>query len=52
MKISASMAVGVVPMAYLGARLDIRTKSKIVSLLCGIVMVVFSVYFFISQMKG
>lgn len=52
MKISASMAVGVVPMAYLGARLDIRTKSKIVSLLYGIVMVVFSVYFFISQMKG
>lgn len=49
--ISASMAIGVVPMAYLGARLDIRTRSKTVMLLYGIVMVAFSVYFFINQLK-
>ncbi|TSA12807.1 MAG: sulfite exporter TauE/SafE family protein [Deltaproteobacteria bacterium] len=49
--ISASMAIGVIPMAYIGAKLDIRTSSKTVMLLYGIVMVVFSVYFFISQLK-
>lgn len=49
--ISASMAIGVIPMAFLGARLDIRTKSKTVMILYGIVMVAFSIYFFISQMK-
>ncbi len=51
MRISAFMAIGVVPMAYIGARLDIRTRSKTVMLLYGIVMVVFSIYFFISQLK-
>jgi uncharacterized membrane protein YfcA len=46
---TASMAIGVIPMAYLGARLDIKTKSKTVMLLYGSVMAAFSVYFFISQ---
>lgn len=50
-KISASMAIGVIPMAYIGAKLDIRTKSKTVMILYGIVMIIFSIYFFISQLK-
>jgi uncharacterized membrane protein YfcA len=45
------MGIGVIPMAYLGAKLDIRTKSKTIMILFGIVMVVLSVYFFISQLK-
>jgi len=49
--ISASMAIGVIPMAYLGAKLDIRTKSRILMILYGIVMIIFSVYFFISQLR-
>ncbi|MEW6417878.1 MAG: sulfite exporter TauE/SafE family protein [Nitrospirota bacterium] len=49
--ISASMAIGVIPMAYLGAKLDIRTSSKTLMILYGIVMVIFSVYFFISQLN-
>ena len=51
LRITASMAIGLIPMAYIGARLDIRTRPKTVMLLYGIVMVVFSVYFFISQLK-
>ena len=50
--ISAAMAVGVVPMAYLGARLDMRTESKTVMLLYGSVMTLFAVYFFVSQLRG
>jgi hypothetical protein len=49
--ISASMAVGVIPMAYLGAKLDIRTESKTVMILYGIVMVIFSISFFIQQIR-
>ena len=49
--ISAFMGIGVIPMAYLGAKLDIRTRSKTVMILYGIVMVAFSIYFFISQLK-
>jgi uncharacterized membrane protein YfcA len=48
--ISASMAIGVIPMAYLGAKLDIRTESKTVMILFGIFLVVFSVYFFMTQL--
>lgn len=49
--VSISMAVGIAPMAYLGARLDIKAKSKTVMLFYGVVMVVFSIYFFINQLK-
>ncbi len=45
----ASLAIGVIPMAYLGAKLDIRTRSKTVMLLYGLVMIGFSTYFFFSQ---
>ncbi|MBK5225754.1 MAG: hypothetical protein JJD96_04165 [Thermoleophilia bacterium] len=48
---TAWMAIGVIPMAYLGARLDIHTRSKIVMLLYGVVMFAFAVCFFISQFK-
>ena len=50
--ISASMALGVIPMAYLGAKLDIKTNSKTIMILFGVVMVVFSTYFFINQIKA
>ncbi len=46
---TAAIAVGVIPMAYLGARLDIRTRSKTLMLLYGLVMAAFAVYFFINQ---
>ncbi len=45
-----SLALGVIPMAYLGAKLDIKTKSKVVMLLYGITMVVFGIYFFANQL--
>lgn len=46
---TAALALGVVPMAYLGAKLDLQTKSKTVELLFGALLITFSVYFFISQ---
>jgi uncharacterized membrane protein YfcA len=46
------MAIGVIPMAYLGAKLDIKTKSKTIMILFGVVMVVFSTYFFINQIRA
>jgi hypothetical protein len=50
-KITLFMSIGVIPMAYLGAKLDMRTKSKTVTILYGIVMVIFSIYFFIQQIR-
>lgn len=49
--IALSMGIGVIPMAYLGAKFDIRTRSKTLTLLYGIAMVIFSIYFFISQVR-
>ncbi|MGQ9570018.1 MAG: sulfite exporter TauE/SafE family protein [Thermodesulfovibrionales bacterium] len=49
--ISASMAIGLIPMAYLGAKLDIKTNSKMLIILYGILMIFFSIYFFISQLR-
>jgi uncharacterized protein len=48
--ISAAIAIGVAPLAYIGARMDIKTKSKTIKLLFGIFLVTFSVYFLISQL--
>jgi len=45
------MGIGVAPMAYIGARLDIKTKSKTIKLLFGILLLSFSIYFFISQLS-
>ncbi len=52
LEIMALMAVGIVPMAYVGARLDIRARSRTLLLLYGLVMSGFAVYFFISQMTA
>ena len=48
--VMASMGIGVIPLAYLGARLDIRSRSRTIMLLYGVVMTAFAVYFFVSQM--
>jgi hypothetical protein len=50
--ISAAMAIGVVPMAYIGAKTNLETKSNTIQLLFGLMLIVFSVYFFISQLWG
>jgi uncharacterized membrane protein YfcA len=50
--ISFFMAIGVIPMAYLGARLDMRTGSKTIMILYGVVLILFSAYFFIDQLKA
>ncbi|NTU66535.1 MAG: sulfite exporter TauE/SafE family protein [Candidatus Moranbacteria bacterium] len=46
---SAAMGIGVVPMAYIGAKMDIRTKSSVIQALFGAMLIIFSVYFFFSQ---
>jgi len=50
--ITASIGLGVIPMAYAGARLDMKTDSKTLVSLFGTFLIIFSVYFFISQLKG
>lgn len=47
--ISLALAIGVAPAAYVGAKTDLRTDSKTVQLLFGLMLIVFSIYFFISQ---
>lgn len=47
---SAGIGIGAVPMAYVGAKLDIRTRSKTIKLLFGLLLIIFSVYFFLSQL--
>lgn len=47
---SAALGIGVAPMAYLGAKADLRTSSKIIKLLFGLFLIAFSVYFFINQL--
>ncbi len=47
--ISAAMGIGVVPMAYIGAKVDMRTKSSMVKILFGVLLIFFSLYFFIFQ---
>jgi uncharacterized membrane protein YfcA len=49
--ITLFMGIGVIPMAYLGAKLDMRTRSKNVTILYGIIMTIFSIYFFIQQIR-
>lgn len=47
-----AMAIGILPMAWLGARADIRTRSKTLLLLFGLMMTGFSIYFFFSELWG
>ena len=48
--ITAAIGVGVAPMAYIGARMDIKTQSKTIRLLFGTLLITFSIYFLISQL--
>ncbi len=50
--ISTAMAIGVIPMACIGAKTNLETKSNTIQLLFGIMLIIFSVYFFISQLIG
>ena len=50
--VTASIGIGVIPMAYAGARLDMKTDSKTLASLFGIFLIIFSVYFFISHLNG
>lgn len=52
LKSTAALAVGAVPMAFLGAKLDLRTRSKTLELLFGITLIVFSIYFFLDQLDS
>ncbi len=48
--ISAAIGIGVVPMAYLGAKMDIKTQPKTIKLLFGTLLITFSIYFLLSQL--
>lgn len=50
LEISAAIGIGVAPMAYIGARMDIKTQSKTIKLLFGTLLITFSIYFLISQL--
>ncbi len=41
---SAAMDIGVAPMAYMRARINIKTKSKTIKLLFGVLLISFSIY--------
>jgi uncharacterized membrane protein YfcA len=47
-----ALGIGVAPMAYIGAIMDMKTKAKTVMFLFGIMLILFSIYFFISQVKA
>ena len=47
---SAAIGIGVAPMAYIGAKMDIKTQSKTIKLLFGTLLITFSIYFLISQL--
>jgi uncharacterized protein len=48
--ITAAIGIGVAPMAYIGAKIDIKTQSKTIKLLFGTLLITFSIYFLISQL--
>jgi uncharacterized protein len=50
LEITAAIGIGVAPMAYIGAKMDIKTQSKTIKLLFGILLITFSIYFLISQL--
>jgi uncharacterized membrane protein YfcA len=49
---SLALGIGVLPMAWFGARMDLRTRDSVVQSLFGIVLVLFSIYFFILQLNS
>jgi uncharacterized protein len=46
---SAAIGLGAVPMAYIGAKADIHTKSNTIKLLFGLLLIIFAIYFFWNQ---
>lgn len=52
LRASLAMGIGVLPMAWLGARMDLRTRDGIIQMLFGTILLVFSVYFLILQIKA
>jgi uncharacterized protein len=52
LEIAAAIGIGVAPMAYFGAKMDIKTQSKTIKLLFGTLLITFSIYFLISQLYG
>ena len=49
LEMSAAIGIGVAPLAYIGAKMDIKTQSKTIKLLFGTLLITFSIYFLISQ---
>ena len=49
LEMSAAIGIGVAPMAYIGAKMDIKTQSKTIKLLFGTLLITFSIYFLITQ---
>jgi uncharacterized membrane protein YfcA len=49
--ISAAIGLGTLPAAYLGAKLDLRTKPGTIQLLFGLLLIIFACYFFIRQLN-
>ena len=49
LKASLALGIGVLPMAYLGAKTDLRTRDGVIQLLFGLALIAFSIYFFIGQ---
>jgi uncharacterized protein len=47
---TATIGIGVIPLAYLGARLDLRTNSKTIEFCFGALLILFSFYFFVNQL--
>jgi uncharacterized protein len=47
-----ALGIGVAPMAYIGAIMDMKTKYRTLMFLFGIMLILFSIYFFISQVKA
>jgi hypothetical protein len=52
LEIASAIGLGVAPMAYFGAKMDIKTQSKTIKLLFGTLLITFSIYFLISQLQG
>jgi len=50
LEMTAAIGIGVAPMAYIGAKMDIKTQSKTVKLLFGTLLITFSIYFLIGQL--
>ncbi|MDD3487410.1 MAG: sulfite exporter TauE/SafE family protein [Candidatus Moranbacteria bacterium] len=48
-RVSAALVCGVIPLAYVGAKADLRAKSSTIKFLFGALLIIFSIIFFFSQ---